>query len=41
MLQYYRNDLETVMSKVKLVVEVAELAGRTEQDGFEKLLAGL
>lgn len=39
MLQYYRGQLEKVMSQVKLVVEVAELASRTEQPGFEELLA--
>jgi len=39
MLQYYRTDLETVMNKVKLVVDVADLAGRTEEEGFEELVA--
>ena len=39
MLTYYRSQLEKVMSQVKLVVEVAELASRTDQPGFEELLA--
>ena len=39
MLTYYRSQLEKVMSKVKLVVEVSELASRTEAPGFEDLLA--
>ena len=39
MLTYYRSQLEKVMSKVKLVVEIAELASRTEVPGFEDLIA--
>ena len=39
LLEYYRPQLELVMSQVKLIMEVAELADQTEQPGFDELLA--
>ena len=39
MLQYYRPQLEQVMRRVKVIIEVAELASETEQPDFDQTLA--
>jgi hypothetical protein len=39
MLQHYKGQLEQVMSQVKLIMEVAELAAQTEEPGFQALLS--